>query len=289
MRAVRASVAATLLLAACEQVRPPSGESAFLDGAEVGALRGANMREASGLTASTGHPGAYWLHNDSGNDPELFLIDATGDAKMRVRVQGAPNRDWEDIAQRGDTLFIAETGDNDSRWDTVYVHAVIEPKTPTDSAAAIVASFPFRYPDGPRDAETLLIDPISGDWFIVTKREDRSRLYRYPAPQRPGVLVTVERMSVEFGFRLAVAGDVSRDGREVLVKTYDAVYYWEREAGESLDRALSRPPKQQPYTPERQGEAIAFALDGRAYYTTSEVELDVPQLLLRYARTSPPR
>ncbi|MBA3854393.1 MAG: hypothetical protein C0503_08260 [Gemmatimonas sp.] len=289
MRAVRASVAATLLLAACEQVRPPSDDAVFVDGSEVGDLRGANMREASGLTASPAHPGAFWLHNDSGNEPELFLIDATGSAKMRVRVQGASNRDWEDIAHRGDTLFIAETGDNGARWDTSYVYAVIEPKSPADSTAAVVASFPFQYPDGPRDAETLLIDPISGDWFIVTKREDRSRLYRYPAPQRQGVLVTVERMPVDFGFRLAVGGDVSPDGSEVLVKTYDAVYYWEREAGESLDRALSRPPKQQPYTAERQGEALAFALDGSAYYTTSEVELDVPQFLLRYARKSSPR
>ena len=280
------AVAVAALLAGCEAVRTPGGASVFTDGSDVGELRGANMREASGIAASRSYPGQYWLHNDSGNDPELFLIDSTGAAQLRIRVEGVVNRDWEDISRSGDTLFVAETGDNGAKWDTVFVHALLEPKSRADSSARVLATFPFRYPDGPRDAETLLVDPLTGDWFIVSKREERSRLYRYPAPQRPGTLVTLERVPVEFPFRLAVGGDVSTDGREVLIKTYDAVYYWERRDGEPLSQTLARAPLPQPYTPERQGEAIAFSLDGSAYYTTSEVELDVPQLLLRYLRRS---
>lgn len=241
------------------------------------------MREASGLVASARHPGLYWLHNDSGNEPELFLVDSTGQAVATVRVQGVQNRDWEDIARRGDTLFIADMGDNQARWDTVYVHAILEPAA-TDTTVRTVATYPFRFPDGPRDAETLLVDPLSGEWFIVSKREDQSRLYRHTAPREPGRVATLERLPVNFPFRLAVGGDVSPDGAEVLIKTYDAVYYWERGGDESLGATLARAPRPQPYTPERQGEAIGFTLDARAYHTASEVELDVPQLLLRYQR-----
>ena len=280
-----AALGCICLLSACERVGPANGADArFLDGKEAGELRGANMREASGLVASPRHAGHYWLHNDSGNEPELFLIDSTGNAVGRVRVEGAANRDWEDISRRGDTLLIAETGDNQARWDTVFVHAVVEPVSIADTTVRVVASYPMRYPDGPRDAEALLVDPLTGDWFIVTKREDQSRLYRYPAPQRRGVLVTLERTAVNLPFRLAVAGDVSGDGREVLIKTYDAVYLWERVGSETLVDLLGRPPLRQPYTAERQGEAIGFTLDAGAYFTTSEVELDVPQLLLRYPR-----
>lgn len=280
-----AALGLACLLAACERVRPVNGADAvFADGKEAGELRGANMREASGLVASQRHPGHYWLHNDSGNDPELFLVDSTGNAIGRMRVDGVANRDWEDITRRGDTLLIAETGDNQARWDTVFVYAVVEPANPSDSSLQVTARYPMRYPDGPRDAETLMVDPLTGDWLIVTKREDQSRVYRYPAPQRPGVLATLERTAINFPFRLAVAGDVSPDGREVLIKTYDAVYLWERTGEEPLVTTLARTPLRQPYTAERQGEAVAFALDGSAYFTTSEVELDVPQLLLRYAR-----
>lgn len=282
-----AAVGLAGFLSACERVGQVNGADArFLDGKEAGDLRGANMREASGLVASRRHPGHYWLHNDSGNEPNLFLVDSTGNAIGRVRVEGVTNRDWEDISRQGDTLLIAETGDNQARWDTVYVHAVVEPASPTDSSARVAATFPFRYPDGPRDAETLMVDPLSGDWLIVTKREDQSRLYRYPAPQRPGTLVTLERTAIDFPFRLAVAGDITSDGREVLIKTYDAVYLWVRVGDEPLTTTLARAPLRQPYTAERQGEAIGFSLDASAYFTTSEVELDVPQLLLRYARRS---
>lgn len=281
--------AAALAVVACERVPVPSGADArFRDGDDVGELRGANLREASGMVASQRHPGSLWLHNDSGNEPELVLVDSTGAAMMRLRVSGVANRDWEDIARRGDTLLIAEMGDNEAQWDTVFVYALLEPSVLTDTVAAPVARFPFQFPDGPRDAETLLVDDRTGDWFIVSKREEHSRLYRYPAPQRPGELTTLERIPMEFPFRLAVGGDVSADGREVLVKTYDGVYYWERGEEEPLARTLQRPPLRQPYTPERQGEALAFALDGQSYFTTSEVELDVPQLLLRYRRRTMP-
>ena len=290
LRAAAVVVASCTALAACERVPVPGGaEAVFRNGSDVGELRGADMREASGLVASLRHPGHFWLHNDSGNEPELNLLDSSGAAVMRLRIEGVRNRDWEDLGRRGDTLFIAEMGDNQAEWDTVYVHAVVEPAVIAESATATPRTFPFRYPDGPRDAETLLVDPETGDWFIVTKREERSLLYRYPAAQRAPQVVTLERLPTTFGFRMAVGGDVSPDGREVLVKTYDAIYLWQRRAGESLAATLSRAPSPQPYTPERQGEAIAFALDGSAYFTTSEVELDVPQLLLRYERRTPQR
>lgn len=288
MRSVLTLLAAVLLVA-CERVRPPGTiDAVFNDGVEAGELRGAMMREASGIVASQRHPGHLWLHNDSGNEPELFLVDGTGAAVMRLRVDGVVNRDWEDISRRRDTLFLAEIGDNRARWDTVFVYAVVEPARIADTTLQPVARYPMRYPDGPRDAETLLVDAITGDWYIITKREQLSRVYRYAAPQRAGELVTLELMPFELSFRQAVGGDVSADGREILVKNYDAVFYWSREDGEPLHRALQREPRRQPYTKERQGEAIAFALDDSAYYTTSEAEIDVPQLLLRYARRATP-
>lgn len=289
MRVPRTTIATLgALLLGCERVPGPTpSDSVFLDGQEVGDLRGANLRETSGITRSQRFPGHYWTHNDSGNDPELFLVDSSGQVQLTLRVAGATNRDWEDIASRGDTLFIAETGDNDAKHDTIFVYALLEPTALTDSIATPIARYGMQYPDGPRDAEALLVDPLSGDWYIVSKREEKSRLYRYAAPQRAGATVTLERVPGEFSFRLAVAGDISSDGSEVLVKTYDAVYYWTRNGSESLATTLMRPPQRQPYTPERQGEAIAFSSDGQYYFTTSEVELDAPQLLLRYSRRVP--
>lgn len=272
-------------VAACSQVEIGGrGPFVFGDGTVAGHLRGGNMREVSGMTASYNHPGHFWLHNDSGSEPELILIDSTGVEKARVLIQGARNRDWEDIARRGDTLLIAETGDNDAKHDTIFVYTVLEPKTISNDPVPALAVYPMCFPDGPRDAEALMVDPRTGNWFLITKREEKGRVYRYRAPQQPGAVAVLELLPVELPFRLAVAADMAPNGLEFVVKTYDAIYLWQRSDSEPVSVALERPPRKQPYVPERQGEAIAYTLDGSAYYTASEIELDDPQLLIRYAR-----
>lgn len=237
------------------------------------------------MIASLHHPGHFWLHNDSGADAELILIDSTGAEKARVPVRGLRNRDWEDISRRGDTLLIGELGDNDAAHDTVFVYAVLEPPTISSEPRPALAAFPMQFPDGARDAEALMVDQRSGDWFIVSKREARSRVYRYPAPQQAGTLIVLERLEEDLPCRLTVAADMAPDGREFVIKTYDAIYLWQRPEGEPLHVTLQRPPLRQPYEPERQGEAIAYSLDGSAYYTASESERNEPQLLIRYLRS----
>lgn len=259
----------------------------FGDGRVVGTLRGGDMREVSGMISSSRHPGHFWLHNDSGAEAELILIDSSGAEQARVPIPGARNRDWEDISRRGDTLLIAELGDNQAQHDTVYVYAVLEPTTVSNAPRPVLATYPMQFPDGARDAEALLVDQRSGDWFIFTKREDRSRAYRYPAPQRADTLVVLERLDVDLPFRLAVSAAMAPDGMEFVIKSYDAIYLWRRADGEPVSAALRRMPASQPYVPERQGEAIAYTLDGSAYLTTSEIELENPQLLIRYARLAP--
>lgn len=283
MRLRRAAtiLGAAVLCGSCVRI---AGDAEFSVGVVAGELRGANLDEASGLVASQRHPGHYWVHNDSGNDPELVLVDSTGAAQMTLRIEGVRNRDWEDIARLGDTILVAEIGDNRAEHDTIFVIALREPATRADTAVRPLGIYPMRFPDGARDAETLLADPLTGDWFIISKREDRVRVYRYAAPQRAGVLHTLERIPGELGMRMVVGGDVSPDGSELLVKTYDAVYHWRRHGQESLRVTLMRPPRRQPYTPEKQGEAIGFWLDGGGYVTTSEAEADLPQLFIRYAR-----
>lgn len=67
-----------------------------------------------------------------------------------------------------------------------------------------------------------------------------------------------------------VAGDISYDNREVLIKNYQTVYYWERQDHERIQEMFARPPQILPYSEEPQGEAITFSLEGDGYFTISE-------------------
>lgn len=66
------------------------------------------------------------------------------------------------------------------------------------------------------------------------------------------------------------AGDISRDGKEVVIKSYIYIFYWDRKTDETIPQCLKRVFIGLPYNPEKQGEAIGFTKDGRSYYTISE-------------------
>ncbi len=83
---------------------------------------------------------------------------------------------------------------------------------------------------------------------------------------------------------MAVGGDISSDGKQIAIKNYWVVYYWEREDGESIPDALSRKPVQLPYKPEPQGEAIGFSYSGDRYYTLSENRFRITPVLYQYVK-----
>ena len=68
-----------------------------------------------------------------------------------------------------------------------------------------------------------------------------------------------------------VAGDISPNGREILLKTYNNVYlYTQADNQEHVGETLSRQPKRLYYNVEKQGESIAWDPHGQGFYTISE-------------------
>jgi len=243
------------------------------------------------LVASRSTPGAYWTHNDSGDGPFIYAFDTRGESLGVFRVASAQARDWEDIAigpgpQRGKSyLYIGDIGDNSKSRSEVVVYRVAEPALTTagrkltktrpgitESAEAIR----LRYPDGKHDAETLLVHAGSGNIYIVTKVALANPVvYEAAAPVSPGKLIAMRRLSEIrvpsiFGGVLT-GGSISPDGRRVALCDYFQGYelvlpaastdfndIWkQRMIGFDLGK-------------RKQGEAITYRLDGKAFLATSE-------------------
>ena len=45
---------------------------------KIGRFDDRGITEPSGIVASRKHPGILWVHNDSGNPPELFAVKRDG-------------------------------------------------------------------------------------------------------------------------------------------------------------------------------------------------------------------
>lgn len=269
-------------------------DNAFEAPVSAGVFTDKKIREASGLVASINNPGMLWTHNDSGNSPDIFLIDQTGEIKCTVHVSGVKNRDWEDITigsgpEQGKTyLYIGEIGDNAGIYSEKFLYRLEEPRINggiSDTTVKDVEKIEFRLSDGQRDSEALMIDPVSKDFYIFSKREANVNLYKLTAPLSTTKTMIAQRVLEKLPFTLVVASDISKDGSEILVKNYDNVFYWKRLPGKSVETTVKQTPVRLPYASEPQGESIAFSSTGDGYYTLSERKNKMSQHLYFYKRT----
>lgn len=273
----------------CDRIRP---------GVVAGRLADTDVDELSGLAASRVHPDVLWALQDSGSKPELVALTGSGEDLGRHPVPGVGATDWEGLAvgpgpdPDRSYLYIGDIGDNASGRPAVTVHRVPEPvAAPVDDGAPLaeVVTLRLGYPDGPADAEALLVDPVTGDLVIVTKELDgRSQVLVAGAAdlaadrritmvdageiEVPGPRLTLDNATLLPG-TLVTGGDVAPDGDVVLLRTYRSVLAYERAEGTPLAEALLGDPCFARQTNEPQGEAVAFAADGRSYTTVSEVQL----------------
>lgn len=267
-----------VVLGACQDPKPPepTPEPAFGAGVVVGRLEATYLAEVSGLVAGQNQAGMLWTHNDSGGQAVVYLLDKQGKMKGSLLLTGRSNRDWEDIALTNFTdgayLYVADIGDNDLKHESYEIYRVKEPPGPLSEQVPTASErIVFRYPDAPHDAEAMLIDHQTKDIYLITKRDTQSKIYRLPYPQRTTALNEAVYVA-DLPFTWATGASASFDNQEILIKNYLEVFYWKRLSGETLADALRRAPQRLPYTPEPQGEAIAWAADGSGYYTLSEGE-----------------
>jgi hypothetical protein len=239
--------------------------------------------ELSGLVRSRAERSLLWSHDDSGAGPELYGLRTDGRVAAHPTVTGAQAVDWEDIAAgpaRDGTplLYVGDIGDNGASRSSVDVYRVPEPKVGA-TATVPAARLTLRYPDRPHDAEALLVDPIRGDLVIVTKVIGSARAYRTAAREPAGAYTLTAGPSVDMSF--VTAGDVSADGRIVVLRGYDRVAVWARRGRERLTTTLARAPCVSPTSllGEGQGEAIALDRHGTSFMTVPEGS---PAALRRY-------
>lgn len=241
------------------------------------------INECSGLAASRRYPGYLWTHNDSGDTARLFLINRQGKTITQVKLQGAKNKDWEDIAiagrGRAAWLYAGDIGDNDEKRPNIAVYRLREPGLDPQHAPPNVTvpceKMTLTYPDGPHNAETLIATP-AGDLIIVTKTLDVSEVFKTSRPFKANTAQKLVQVGkYRFGHtgymtRLATGGDLSPDGRHIVVITYAEGYEWTLPARDPWTTVWQTTPRVFALPAMKQCEAVCYGADGRHLYLSSE-------------------
>jgi hypothetical protein len=252
----------------------------------IAVVRHKPIAEMSGLARSNNFPGVYWTLNDSGDTARIFPIKLDGnvvipesakkmDAKTPwpgISIQNAKNVDWEDISLEGNTLYIADTGNNNNNRKNLGVYSVREPN-PYQATSAKATFYPVVYPDQKEfppsifrfDCEAMFA--LSGKLYFVTKH----RLGKSPIPDgscsmyvmetrytdKPNVLRKIGTKTGMYGWITGAA--VSPSGKKfVLLSDLYRAGIWVFDIEKGKEPNLSAKSKFIPLSGVRQCEAITF-------------------------------
>ena len=268
MRAVIVSTALTLLASLALLGSAPVAAAQPGGGpAELCRMNDKRIGELSGLVSD----GSRWYAtNDGGTRITVWVLGR--DCKVERTIANPTDPlDVEDLARDSSgALWLADIGDNQKKRPTVALHKV------TPDGGSVL--YRLSYPDGPRDAEALLLGR-DGVPYVVTKAVlGPAGVYRPAGPLTspgPTALARVGDVRLNstdtpggppnvphsIGSGVVTGGAVSADGMIVAIRTYTDAYLYSAPDGNIL-AALGREPVRVPLPNEPQGEAIAFAPDG---------------------------
>ena len=208
--------------------------------------------------------------NDSGDSGRVFAVGPEG-RTVGVTTFAESPVDVEALAPAGPDhpgeVWVGDIGDNAAARSSVSVTRV--PVGRGDRSGAY-PTFELVYADGARDAETLLVDPITGRLHVVSKGIFGGTVYSAPrrlSPERPNVL-----RPVADALPVATDGAFWPDGRHLVVRGYGRalVYAWpSMTAVADLD-----------LPDQDQGEGIAVTADGRVLVSTEGQFTDVLEVPL---------
>ncbi|MFF3862339.1 WD40 repeat domain-containing protein [Streptomyces sp. NPDC002209] len=225
------------------------------------------IKESSGLAASRIHPGVYWTHNDSDDGPYVYAVDsATGRTVARVTLAGVGTpRDVEAISLGPDgQLYVGDIGDNlNGSWDHVWIYRFPEPKQLADVTVK-AEQFTVRYADGARNAEALMVHPVTGRVYIASKSEDKGGLYEGPETLSASGTNVFRRVA---DLPWVTDGAFSPDGGRLTLRGYffARTYPWKdgkpQGEGERVDAPW-----------QGQAESVTYSADGSTLMFGSEGE-----------------
>ena len=217
-------------------------------------IKDARITESSGLAVD---PGAnlYWTVNDSGDRGVAYGIGLDGEVQGTLNFRSQP-QDVEAVAIHEDRLYIADIGDNDRQRDSVRVYFFKNPRA--NGLTVTYYAYDFQYPDGPHNAETLLVDD-TGRLFIVTKGRKGAI---YEAPLRPRRQDTNELERVGAAPSNVTDGTFLPGGERIALLTYNSVEVID---ANSYEVVTSAPIPDQP-----QAESLTLSLDEQSLLVGSE-------------------
>jgi len=229
------------------------------------------LPEISGVIASVRHAGIVWVHNDSGDSARIFALDVkTCAIRATVSLAGVTARDFEAISMGRDSqgapeLWVGDIGDNARARANVQLYRFPEPPSLTNQVVT-PQRITVTWSDGPRDCESLLVEPVANGRVFLVSKESTAGWYQLKGSFRSTGQATT---GTRFGTGRSSASDaaIAPDRSRTVVRYYPSADIYTGVPG-SNPRRVTLPS-------QKNGEAIAFTPDSTALFMLGEGATDL--------------
>jgi hypothetical protein len=201
--------------------------------------------EASGLVASTRYPGWGWMIRDSGHSASVYAIRFPGGDAPRqtrkIRVLGAKNIDWEDIAYQDGTLYVIES---DQSRRGRFIYEIPEPDPLGPLRVRMSARHRYAYPGGRRyNTEAAFF--FAGRLVLVPKTSP-ALLYRFDQPLSPDRVNRPRLVTSLPGSKKVSVTRVAPDGKILVAANHEKLFVYETpRPATTLRQFATRPVRRQ--------------------------------------------
>jgi hypothetical protein len=265
----------------------PTVSAKSTPGKKLCKIADAELNELSGLVSTKN--GFVTVNNgQQGVVPKIYFLNRECKKVEEAGFNGTP-LDAEDIvlSPDGQTLWIADIGDNNVRNDPANVrpHVALWSLPVSGNGEAVIHR--VSYPDKDKhDAEALIFDG-DGTPMIVTKEIGApAGIYKPTAALKKNnnTPVPMERVGeiklsatetagnpvARIGNKTVTGGAVAPGAKKVVLRTYTDALEWDVTGGDVV-AALKKEPRTTGLPNEPLGEAIAYSVDGKLFYTVSDM------------------
>lgn len=235
--------------------------------------------------------------NDAGLNLKVYpLTDTCKLTGTTVPYSGNPRGgpiDPEDLAlsKDGKDYWVADTGDDLAKPARDHVAVW---KLPVDGDQGTI--YRFTYPDGPHDAEALLLSGDGTPILVTRELSGPAGIYVPSAPLDPSGKEVPLKKAGEFmpqktdtpnilgaGGQLSVTGGaVSPDGTRAVLRTVSDAYQWKVPDGDVVKAITTGTPTITPLGDDGVGRAIAYTPDGKSFLTVPDVSSSSEAKILKY-------
>jgi len=182
-----------------------------------------SVNEQSGMVW---HQDLFWVINDSDCMPELIAYNMQGELKKTIHITNASNKDWEDLAEDENYIYIGDFGNNLGVRKDLRVLRVLKSDMASKTELKI-DSITFAWADQQNfkkrnmkhDFDCEAFFAYGDSLYFFTKNWANKKTRLYSMPKLPGNYQL--KPKVEFDVDFMVTGaDITADGKTVALVGY---------------------------------------------------------------------